>query len=343
MKRLLLILLCLPMIGFGQLTYVPDNNFEAYLEINGMGNGIPYDSSVFTSAIDTLTYLDLSMGAGTATGFFDLTGIEDFTALTYLNCSYNQLTSLNVSNNTALTGLWCNENQIASLDVSNNHFLKELDCGGNQLTTLDVSQSTDLTLLDCGGDQISTLDVSQNTDLTYLECAGNQLTSLDVSNNTALTYLHCEYNQLTILDVSNNIVLSIFNCDGNQLTTLDLSQNMFLVDVGCYQNQLISLDVRNGNNINFVLFRANQNQNLTCIDVDDSTWSTNNWTVANGNIDPQHFFSSNCIGTGIEEFVKDKPANKITNLLGKTTKLKKNSPLFYIYDDKIIEKKIIIE
>ena len=40
MKKLLLILLCAPLIGFGQLTYVPDDNFEAYLEMNGMGNGI---------------------------------------------------------------------------------------------------------------------------------------------------------------------------------------------------------------------------------------------------------------------------------------------------------------
>jgi hypothetical protein len=30
-KRLLLILLCLPMMGFGQLTYVPDYNFEQAL------------------------------------------------------------------------------------------------------------------------------------------------------------------------------------------------------------------------------------------------------------------------------------------------------------------------
>ena len=37
MKKLLLILLCLPMIGFGQQTYVPDDNFEAYLESAGMG------------------------------------------------------------------------------------------------------------------------------------------------------------------------------------------------------------------------------------------------------------------------------------------------------------------
>ncbi len=51
MKKLLLILIVLPMIGFGQQTYVPDDFFEAYLEANGMGNGIPNDDSVFTSSI----------------------------------------------------------------------------------------------------------------------------------------------------------------------------------------------------------------------------------------------------------------------------------------------------
>ena len=40
-KRLLLILLCLPFIGFGQITYVPDDASENYLEAMGYGNGIP--------------------------------------------------------------------------------------------------------------------------------------------------------------------------------------------------------------------------------------------------------------------------------------------------------------
>ena len=31
MKKLLLILLCLPLIGFGQNVYIPDANFKAYL------------------------------------------------------------------------------------------------------------------------------------------------------------------------------------------------------------------------------------------------------------------------------------------------------------------------
>jgi hypothetical protein len=79
MKKLLLVLLALPMIGFGQQTYVPDNNFEAYLEANGMGDGISGNDYVNTANINTVTYLDV-YGQNIA----DLTGIEAFTALTYL-------------------------------------------------------------------------------------------------------------------------------------------------------------------------------------------------------------------------------------------------------------------
>ena len=140
------------------LTYIPDNNYEAYLENNGMGNGIPYDSSVFTSAIDTLTYLDISMGAGTATGIFDLTGIEDFTALIDLRCSYNQLITLDLSQNTALTYLNCRNNLLTSLNVSASTALDQLHCQDNQLTSLDVSQNIALTVLICGNNQLTSLD-----------------------------------------------------------------------------------------------------------------------------------------------------------------------------------------
>ena len=64
-----------------QQTYVPDDNFEAYLEANGMGNGIANDDSVTTSNISAITSLDVSTKA-----ISDLTGIEDFTALTSLIC-----------------------------------------------------------------------------------------------------------------------------------------------------------------------------------------------------------------------------------------------------------------
>ena len=81
MKKLTLILLCLPFIGFGQLTYVPDNTFEAFLEANGMGNGISNDDYITTASIDTVTSLSIGINGMGNGGIADLTGIEDFLAL----------------------------------------------------------------------------------------------------------------------------------------------------------------------------------------------------------------------------------------------------------------------
>ena len=274
MKKGLLILLCLPMIGFGQNTYVPDDNFENYLEANGMGDGIALNDYVLTANINTVWYLDVDN-----LNISDLTGIEDFSALTDLDCRENQLTSL---------------------------------------------------------------DVSQNIALTYLSCEYNQLTNLDVSGATALNELHGDNNQLTSLDISNNIDLGYFSCAHNQLTSLDVSNNIDLGYFSCANNQLTSLDVRNGNNSNTVPFKVTNNPNLTCVNVDNVAWSTANWTVANGNVDPQHYFSNNCTPSAIQEHTTNKELLKATDLLGRETK-QTNQPLFYIYDDGTVEKRIIIE
>ena len=248
MKRIL-ILLCLPMIGFGQLTMIPDANFEQ--ELINLGYDFNLNGSVYTASIDTVTSLNVN-GLNIA----DLTGIEDFI------------------------------------------LLESLYCNGNYLHILDVSQNTALTYLGCSHNLLTTLDVSQNTALTNLYCRYNQLTSLDVSNNTACGYLDCSYNQLT------------------------------------------SLDMRNGNNMNMSNFYATDNPNLTCINVDNATWSFNNWTVANQNIDLQHYFSNNCSGTLIEEHTTNKELLRTIDILGRETT---NNPLFYIYDDGTVEKRIVIE
>ena len=48
------------MISFGQVTSIPDANFEAYLEANGMGNGIANDALVTTANIDFVNTLYIS-------------------------------------------------------------------------------------------------------------------------------------------------------------------------------------------------------------------------------------------------------------------------------------------
>ena len=81
--------------------------------------------------------------------------------------------------------------------------------------------------------------------------------------------------------------------------------------------------------------------NLSCIQVDDVAWSNLNWS-SNINTTFQ-YFSANCpTATTIQEFITNKELLKVTDLLGRETK-QTNQPLFYIYDDGTVEKRIVIE
>ena len=53
--------------------------------------------------------------------------------VTELNCSWNQLTSLDVSKNIALTELYCSNNQLTSLNVSRCARLNTLYCDSNRI------------------------------------------------------------------------------------------------------------------------------------------------------------------------------------------------------------------
>ena len=238
----------------------PDANFRAVLASK---LGINEGDEITANMIASTTSLGVSHFL-----IADLTGIEFFTALTYLNCGSNQLTALDVSKNTALKELYCFENQLTALDVSNNTALKLLHCYDNQLTALDVSKNIALTELYCSNNQLTALDVSKNTALTELGCGTNQLTTLDVSKNTALRKLYCGTNQLTALDVSKNTALTELSCFRNQLTALDVSNNTALTKLYCEYNQLTALDV--SKNIALTRLYCNNNQ-LTALDVSNNT------------------------------------------------------------------------
>ena len=180
-------------------TYIPDDNFEAYLETHdasgnlvtigdasSMGDGIANNDSVITASISVVTYLNVQNQ-----NIADLTGVQDFINLAHLECYNNLLTSLNVSQNSALTNLSINNNQLTVLDVSQNTSLQKLQCRDMLLTTLDVSQNPVLTLLRTDRNQLTELDVRSNTALTHLEVWDNQLTRLDLrnGNNTNFSVL----------------------------------------------------------------------------------------------------------------------------------------------------------
>ena len=241
-------------------TNFPDEIFRSYVSEH-------YDSDnngyLDQSAIEYTTYIYVG-----SSGIGSLQGIEFFTSLEELQCSYNQLTTLDVSKNTALKILNCGYNQLTALDVSRNTALTDLECGGNQLATLDVSNNSSLTRLHCSDNQLTALDVSSNTELTKLYCEYNQLTALDLSNNTALTELICRYNQLTALDISSNTALINLYCGINQIGAIDVSKNTDLVYLDCELNQLTSLDV--SNNLALAWLNCNVNQ-LSVLDVSNNS------------------------------------------------------------------------
>ena len=128
MKKLTYLLFCLSIAAFGQNTLIPDPNFEQALIDLGYDTA-PINGSVPTSSISGVTYLDVNFK-----NISDLTGIEDFTALEFLICYSNQLTSLDVSNNSDLIALSCSVNLLTNLELSNNSNLISLGCDNNQIT-----------------------------------------------------------------------------------------------------------------------------------------------------------------------------------------------------------------
>ena len=149
--------------------------------------------------------------------------------------------------------------------------------------------------------QLTTLDVTQNTLLEKLYCDSNQITGLDVTQNTTLTHLSCRENKIPSLNLTQNPALTLLRCWDNLLTSLDVSSNPNLLSLDCSLNLLNCLNVKNGNNSNFTYFSAPFNPSLTCIEVDNVTYSNTNWT----GIDAGASFSTNCGNrcslVGIEE------------------------------------------
>ena len=179
-----------------------------------------------------------------------------------------------------------------------------------------IETFVNITNLDCGANQLTNLNLSNNTKLTRVAAATNQLTSLNVNNCVSLQRLYCETNQLTNLNVSTNSDLIELLCVNNKLTSLDLKNNGSLTDLDCSFNRLTKLSLKNGNNTIITSVRTNSNPDLTCIEVDNATFSADNWTGGNYSFDAQHSFSEDCEDVPILEGDQCTNAVNIQTLFG---------------------------
>ena len=86
-------------------------------------------------------------------GVSSLDGIEYFTGLKELDCSENELTSIDLSKLTNLTSLICSYTGLTSLDISKNTELTYLNCSNGKLDTLDIKKNTKLSTILCGNQE----------------------------------------------------------------------------------------------------------------------------------------------------------------------------------------------
>ncbi|MGH1387840.1 matrixin family metalloprotease [Kordia sp.] len=303
---------CSRMTDNNKCIYVPDDNFEAYLESNGMGNGVANDDIVTKTNISGVTTLDVSN-----LNISDLTGIQSFTSLQSLNCSNNlfmsvdlsknslletlhiedgALTDLDISQNNALINLYCQNNNLTAIDLIHNGVLVNLDCFGNNLTLLNVTQNVNLLALNCSNNGISSINLTQNTVLENLNFSQNNLPNLDVTQCPNLAYLIADNNNLTSVNITINTALKELSIPDNQITTLDLVPNTILEKVNANNNNLDFLNIANGNNA-IIEFTATGNPALTCINVDNETEDY----MATWLKDTEATFSAHCYETYVPD------------------------------------------
>jgi len=202
----ILTLLFTTIYSVAQTTSIPDANFEQ--ELINLGLDVVLDGQVLTANIDTVTNLNVHKK-----NISSLTGIVAFTALLYLICDSNSLTSLDVTQLTVLDALDCSNNPIVTLDVTQNTVLTYLYASYTQITSLDVSQNTALWSLFCSSTLLTSLNLTQNTSLRELECSDGQLTCLNMKSgfNTLINFFYVVNNPNLICIEVDNVSWSTMN------------------------------------------------------------------------------------------------------------------------------------
>lgn len=194
---------------------IPDPNFKQYLISN---TNINLNGDEHIQMAEAVGFNgDLNC---TGKRITSLSGIEYFTNIVSLNCSWNGIKDVYLEKNKSLTYLDVSYNSIEKIDLSVLSNLKTLYCTNNALKNLDVKANKELTYLNCNYNVIEELDLSGNLFLAEFNAHYNSLKSLDVSKNKNLKILRCNTNNLTSLNLANT--------NNEALMVLDVRYNWYL-------------------------------------------------------------------------------------------------------------------
>ncbi len=218
-------------VAKAQYVTITDPSFVTWLQTNypGCMNGNQMDTTC--PGIINATYANIGQTANAQ----DITGIQYFTNLTYLDCSWMNLHSLPVLP-PHLDSLDCNTNMNITTIAMFPSTLQYINCDNNQITALPTLPPS-LVKLICRSNHITSIP-NFPSGLAYIDCMDNNLTSLPTLPNV-LTYLSCSNNNLTTIPAIPNSLLTL-NCNNNLITALPALPSNFQA-LSCGSNHLTSL------------------------------------------------------------------------------------------------------
>ncbi len=228
-----------PGSSFNTHANFPDSNFrlivEEFLEVAPYGYFTEARIAAVSAIKSQLIINDRELES--------LEGIQYFSGLTWLNCSDNNLTYLDVSALPRLERLYCSNNKLQNLITDGCQELTAIDCRVNRLKELNLATNKKLISINCGNNIINTLDISDHTALIDMYCYQNAMSQLNVSGCTELTYLECHNNKLDFLDVSGLKKLQVLQCFQNNLKEINAQACESLTKLRCFDNWLSKLEL----------------------------------------------------------------------------------------------------
>ena len=212
----------------------PDGKFRADVSKYDLN----YDGYLSQAEIKLVTEIECN-DAEQDDNYRSLKGIEHFTSLKKLWCSYTGVETLDLRKLVRLESVRIQYNySLTSIQFGKNKKLKEIICKSNSLTALSFKNLQSLEILDCGYNKLKSLNIENCKKLSQIECGGNEISSLSIKNNNNLTYLGCGDNKLKTLNLDNNPSLEVVDCHGNNLSTLHVEKAKKLKVLNCMDNKI---------------------------------------------------------------------------------------------------------
>jgi uncharacterized repeat protein (TIGR01451 family) len=241
-------------VAKAQYVAIPDTNFGIWLYNNGYATCLTGNSNTGWQLDTTCPAVSSAGQLGLiSSNIYDLTGIEYFRNITFLNCNGNYLTFLPVLPGT-ITFLTCLQNSIDSIPVlpaslqylilMNNRLthlpplpatLISAQLDENILTSLPALPAS-LTSLSCNTNALTSLPALPAS-LLVLSCNNNHLSSLPALPSH-LTTLFFSYNTVAVMPALPT-VLRYLLCEGNHLGSFPAILPDSLLLLNCSGNPAI--------------------------------------------------------------------------------------------------------